>query len=274
MPVADIKLAHINEVLDRLATSPTMARYSLDLMKMVLRFAEEREMVASNVAKGRSGLLKKHKTKHHPALIDSTDVAEFLRRLDALEGSTDSVTSALRLLVLLPVRPSELATMKWEDVHLDVAEWRYTMPKKDQPHIVALPTQAVAHLRARREELKARNAKLSVPQQAEANPTGWVFPSAGRFGRPISGDTILVRIIDALGYKRGEVTAHGFRSSFRTIGHEVLDIDPIVLELSLGHRMPGALGATYARGLLLKQRHAAAQKYADYLDTLRASVAE
>ena len=38
---------------------------------------------------------------------------------------------------------------------------------------------------------------------------------------------------------------------YRTIAHEHLGIDPIVLELSLSHRMPGALGAVYARAQLL-----------------------
>jgi len=48
-----------------------------------------------------------------------------------------------------------------------------------------------------------------------------------------------------------------------------LGIDPIVLELSLSHRMPGALGAVYARAQLLPQRREAAQHWADYLDRLR-----
>ncbi|MNF03534.1 hypothetical protein D3C76_891030 [compost metagenome] len=51
-----------------------------------------------------------------------------------------------------------------------------------------------------------------------------------------------------------EITAHGFRAIYRTIAHERLGIDPVVLELSLSHKMQGALGAVYARAQLLDQR--------------------
>lgn len=65
------------------------------------------------------------------------------------------------------------------------------------------------------------------------------------------------------------ITAHGFRATYRTIAHEHLGIDQIVLDLSLSHRMPGALGAVYARAQLRVQRREAAQQWADYLDQLR-----
>lgn len=65
------------------------------------------------------------------------------------------------------------------------------------------------------------------------------------------------------------ITAHGFRATYRTIAHEKLGIDPVVLELSLSHRIPGALGAVYARAQLLEQRREAAQQWADYLDLLK-----
>lgn len=65
-----------------------------------------------------------------------------------------------------------------------------------------------------------------------------------------------------------ELTAHGFRTAYRTIAHERLAIDPIVLELSLSHNMPGALGPVYTRAQLLEQRRQAAQQWADYLDQL------
>ena len=80
-------------------------------------------------------------------------------------------------------------------------------------------------------------------------------------------------LIDRLGYAPGSITTHGFRSTFRTIAHEVLNIDFVVLELMLSHRMPGPLSAVYARAQLLSQRKAAAQQWADYLDTLRAKAA-
>lgn len=280
MPVADITVSQVKTILDRLAHSPTMARYSLTLLRMILDHAMNHELVDKNVAVGRSGLLKKHKTVHRAALESPEDLTEFLRRLNNFVAYNDSVISALWMLVLLPVRPAELAAMKWEQIDLDKAEWRFVVPKTGQPLIVPLPTQAVGQLRALQEHSRALNKK-AVPNSSpfgitaaseQIDPPTWVFPSAAKFGVPISADTLLVRIRTGLGYERGTITSHGFRSTFRTLGHEILKIDPIVLELCLGHRMPGALGATYARAQLLDQRREAMQKWADYIEELWAEV--
>ena len=69
------------------------------------------------------------------------------------------------------------------------------------------------------------------------------------------------------------IIAHGFRATYRTIAHEHLAIDPIVLELSLSHRMPRVLRAVYARAQLLVPRREAAEQWANYLDLLRKNAA-
>lgn len=262
MPVADIKYSHVKDARDRLVGYPTAARYAVSLLRSVLDYAKEEELVENNVAAGRSRSLKKHKTQHHVAIIDPDGMTEFLRRLDAHRDCTDGWLSALRLLVLVPARPSEMASMLWEDVDLDNGTWMYVVPKTNKPHIALLPRQAVDLLRSLRER--------RAPNKSGKGVSGCVFPSTGRAGRPISSDTVLIRLRRALGYDLGSISLHGFRSSFRALAHEQLDIDPIVLELMLSHRMPGALGETYARVQLMKQRRDAAQRYADYLDELRA----
>ncbi|MNF70591.1 putative prophage CPS-53 integrase [compost metagenome] len=278
LPVADITFSHVKAVLNRLASSTIMASYSLRLMRMVLDYAMNNlELLKENVAAGRKSLLKKHKTTHHAALETPKELSEFLRRLNDYAAYNDPVISALWLLVMLPVRPAELTDMKWEQVDLDTTfEWRYTVSKTGQAHIVPLPTQAVAQLRALREHslwLGRKGATAAPPfgktaASESVEPTGWVFPSSGKFGRPISADTLLVRIRTGLGYARGTVSSHGFRTTFRSLGHGVLKLDPIVMELCLGHQMPGALGATYARAQLLDQRREAMQEWANYVEEL------
>lgn len=278
VPITEIAVRHVRTVLDRLATSPTMARYSLTLMKMILGYAMDREMVGQNVAIGRKGLVKKHETKSHASLTEEADLSEFLRRLNNYVAYNDPVISALWLLVLLPVRPSELTAMKWEQIDFGKAEWRFTASKTKQELIVPLPNQAVAQLRALQAHSQSLNRK-GIPNTApfgktvasEAmDPPTWVFPSSGKFGVPISADTLLVRIRTGLGYERGTITSHGFRSTFRSLSHQELNIDPVVLEGCLGHRLPhtGGLGATYMRSHLLDQRRAAMQAWADYVEKL------
>jgi len=50
-----------------------------------------------------------------------------LLRLD--ERSSGTVAAAMRLVVMLPVRPGELVRMRWEDVDLVGADWRYVVSK-------------------------------------------------------------------------------------------------------------------------------------------------
>ena len=118
VPVTEIAVRHVRTILERLTTSPTMARHSLTLLRMILGHAMDHELVSQNVAIGREGLLKKHKTKHHAALETPDDLAEFLRRLNDYVAYNDPVISALWLLVLLPVRPAELTGMKLSLIHI------------------------------------------------------------------------------------------------------------------------------------------------------------
>ena len=67
-----------------------------------------------------------------------------------------------------------------------------------------------------------------------------------------------------------EITGHGFRAVARTLLHERLGIDPNIIEHQLAHRVPDALGSAYNRTRFLEQRKEMMQKWADYLDELKA----
>lgn len=260
-PVNEIKLEHIGSILTTLRRQGTMAmaKRVRTIIRAVLGFAEGRGWVDRNVALSNIEELKvRHVVTSNPAIEKPADLGRFLLRLD--DCSLGTVSTAMRLLVMLPVRPGELATMRWEDVDLVGADWRYIVGKTKHldksKHIVPLPDQALVLLR---ELWRAR----VVDDQGK----GWVFTSPVYPGRPIN-PTSMLKSFQRI-WPEYNITAHGFRATYRTIAHEHLAIDPIVLELSLSHRMPGALGAVYARAQLLSQRREAAQLWADYLDQLR-----
>ena len=98
---------------------------------------------------------------------------------------------------------------------------------------------------------------------------GWVFVSPVYPGYPIDA-TSLAKAYQRI-WPQYPITAHGFRATYRTIAHAHLGVDPIVLKLF--HRMPGVLGAVYARAQLLPQRREAAQQWTNYLDGLRKNAA-
>lgn len=264
-PVTEIKLEHITAIITELRRLRivAMARRVRTIIRAVLGFAEGRGWVERNVALSNIEELKiRHVVSSNAAIERPADLGRFLLRLD--ERSTGSVATAMRLLVILPVRPGELVKMRWEDVDMIGADWRYVVSKTKHldrsKHIVPLPEQALALLR-----------ELRKTQVVDAEGNGWVFVSPVYPGRPIN-PTSMLKSFQKL-WPEYDITAHGFRATYRTIAHEHLGIDPIVLELSLSHRMPGALGAVYARAQLLVQRREAAQQWADYLDLLRRNAA-
>ena len=264
-PVSEIKLEHITTIITELRRQRTMAmaRRVRTIIRAVLGFAEGRGWVERNVALSNIEELKiRHIVTSNPAIERPSDLGRFLLRLD--DCSDGSVAAAMRLLVILPVRPGELVQMRWEDVDLVGADWRYVVSKTKHldksKHIVPLPEQALILLR-----------ELHRTRVVDEEGKGWVFVSPVYPGRPIN-PTSMLKSFQRI-WPEYNITAHGFRATYRTIAHEHLGIDPIVLELSLSHRMPGALGAVYARAQLLAQRREAAQQWANYLDQLRQNAA-
>lgn len=264
-PVSEIRLDQVTAIITDMRRKRTMAmaRRVRTIVRAILGFAEGRGWVERNVALSNIEELKiRHVVTSNPAILKPADLGKFLCRLD--DCNTGSVAIAMRLLVMLPVRPGELAVMRWEDIDLIGADWRYvvgkTMHLDKTKHIVPLPEQALVLLR-----------ELHKTRVVDDQGRGWVFVSPVYPSRPIN-PTSMLKAFQRI-WPEYEITAHGFRATFRTIAHEHLGIDPIVLELSLSHRMPGALGAVYARAQLLSQRREAAKLWADYLDQLRNNAA-
>jgi integrase len=69
---------------------------------------------------------------------------------------------------------------------------------------------------------------------------------------------------------RSEITGHGFRAIARTLLHERLRVDPVIIEHQLAHRVPDSLGQAYNRTKFLEERRKMMQTWADYLDELKA----
>jgi integrase len=82
---------------------------------------------------------------------------------------------------------------------------------------------------------------------------------------PISKDP-LPRAINRIQKRVGipEWTAHDLRRTFATQLGESLQIDPVVIEKCLGHKMPRIM-ATYNKNEMLPQRKEALDKWAEYI---------
>jgi integrase len=258
MPITDIKSPTLLAVLEDVATtSLEHAHRCKFITSLIYRYAAQRGHDVNDITAVLKGALPTRKVKHHAAPVDDLQLAgEILRSIDAAESLTMPVKAALQLLPMLAVRPGELRQMKWQDVDLDGGVWKYTASKTARQMIVYLPEQAVSILR----DLY----NLSGAYE-------YVFISPRSNTRPIS-DMALNAGLQRLGWNTKEqITAHGWRAFFRSVGEEHLDASPRILELMLGHAVKGPLGETYSRAAFLDKRKAHANQWAAFLDKIKDS---
>ena len=201
------------------------------------------------------GALGAVQPRHHPAITDPVEFGELLRAVDAYAG-LPITACALRLLPLLFVRPGELRHAEWAELDFDAATWVIPASKMKlrRDHVVPLATQAVA-LFKQAHELTGKGR--------------YVFPSLRSRERAMSENT-LNAALRRLGYSTDEMTCHGFRASFRTIGAEVLDFRVELMEHQLAHAVRDPLGRAYNRAQFLPERRAMMQRWADWCDEAKA----
>ena len=210
------------------------------------------------------GALKPPVTKHMAALTEPKQFAALLRSIDGYEGSF-IVKCALRLAPLVFVRPGELRQAEWREFNFDAAEWNIPVERMKLPRAVKAERKGQAHL--------VPLARQAIEILQELQPlTGsgkFLFPSIRTTRRPMSDNTINAAL-RRLGFDKETMTGHGFRAVARTLLDEVLRVRPDFIEHQLAHAVRDPNGRAYNRTAHLAERTKMMQKWADYLDGLKA----
>ncbi len=171
------------------------------------------------------------KVEHHAAL-PYKEIPAFYLLLNASDGFG---VKALQFAILTATRTSETLGALWNEIDLDEKIW--TIPadrmKAGREHRIPLAEPALALLR-----------RLSALRMNE-----FVFPGRSR-GR-LSNMALLMALRRL---NRDDLTAHGFRSTFRDWASEETDFHPDVAEMALAHTVSDKVEAAYRRGDLLKKR--------------------
>jgi integrase len=201
------------------------------------------------------GALTLPKRKHFAAITRPEEVRALLLAIEQYHGHVHT-RAALKFAPLVFVRPGELRHAEWAEIDLEAAQW--TIPaarmKMGVEHLVPLSTQALTILR----------------QQHQVTGSGkYVFPSIRTGERPMSENTINAAL-RGLGFDGDTHTGHGFRAMARTILDEELGFRPDFIEHQLAHAVKDPNGRAYNRTSHLAARIDMMQKWADYLDGLRA----
>jgi integrase len=176
---------------------------------------------------------KVRRVEHHAAL-PYAELPGFLASLREQEGIA---ARALEFAILTAARTGESAA-RWGE--MDLLDKTWTLPasrmKSGREHRVPLSPRALAILKEMQAHRHADDA--------------FVFPGAKPV-RPLSNMAFLM-LLRRMG--RGDVTAHGFRSSFRDWAAERTNFPSEVAEMALAHAVGNAVEAAYRRGDLFDKR--------------------
>ena len=256
-PITDLTAQDLLKFLKRIEKrgAGSVAHRALSDCNRIFRYGVITGKVPNNPCPDLKGALEPLRKGHRAAITEPEKLGQVLRMLDGYRG-TPPVSCALRLVPFFFVRPGELRHMKWKEINFEKKEWRYTATKTKTEHIVPLAKQAVEILQ-------------------EIHPltgTGvYVFPGLRDSSRPMS-DNALLGALRRMGIGTEETCIHGFRATARTILDEVNDFRPDYIEHQLAHAVKDPNGRAYNRTQHLKKRREMMQRWADYLDELKANV--
>ncbi len=251
--VKDIDLPHIRKILKPIwSTKTETAVRLLGRIESVLDYAiTNKYRSESNPARWRGNLdkilpapSKVSKVKHHAAL-PYADVGPFMA---LLRGQAGMGARALELAILTAARSGEVRGATWQEFNFDTAIW--TIPgnrmKAGKEHVIPLPQRAI-------ELLKGLNP---------GEDFSLVFPNTK--GAPLS-DMTLTAVLRRM---KVNVTAHGFRSTFRDWAGETTAYPREVIEHALAHQLADKSEAAYARGTLFQKRRKLMDSWGEFCATV------
>ena len=244
MPVREISTGDVMKVIEPLwhEKAETASRLR-GRIEAVLDYAAARGWrVGDNPARWRGHLAnllpkrsKVSEVRHHPAL----PWAEIGAFMAALRAEAGQAARALEFIILTASRTNEVLGARWSEI--DLAERSWTIPasrmKAGREHRVPLTDAALTLIRA------------LPPPPADVGDSH-VF-AAARPGRGLSSMAALMLLRRM---KRSDLTAHGFRSTFRDWAAERTNFPREIAEAALAHTLRDKSEAAYRRSDLFEKR--------------------
>lgn len=247
MIVADIELAHIEKMLNPIWETKTETASRVRLyVEAILDLAGVKGLRrGDNPARWKGNLdqifakqTKIAKVEHYTAL----PVDEIPTFISKIHNKDWIGAKALEFGILTAARSGEIRGAAWSEIDLKARTW--TIPaermKADKEHVVPLSDAAIQLI-----------SRLD-------NTSQYLFPN--NKGRMLS-DVAISKTPKRIGY---DVTAHGFRSTFKDWARKFTAYADEVTELALAHVNSDATRAAYARDGLLDKRRLLMQDWANY----------
>ena len=255
MPISDISTDLILKVLEPIwITKAETASRIRQRIETIWDYGKARNYVSGeNPARLRGHLdkilsktAKVKRVRHFPAL-PYEDIGIFLQELRQRKGYS---ALALEFLILTAARTSEIIGAKWAEIDLEKKVW--TVPadrmKVGKEHRVPLCSRAI---------------EILTNITSNRNPEEHVF-SGWKQNKGLSNNALLA-LLKKMG--RSDITAHGFRSTFRDwAAEEAYTFANETIELALAHAIKNKAEAAYRRGDQLERRRELMTAWSEYID--------
>jgi integrase len=189
---------------------------------------------------------KVRKVEHHAAL----PYVELPSFMAALYGQAGTSARALEFAILVAARTGEVIGATWDEINWKEKVWVIAAGrmKAGKEHRVPLCTRALAIL-----------AELKPTTEAASDQKQFVFEGR-KSGKPI-GAMAMDRFLERM---NGDVTVHGFRSTFRDWASEKTNFPSEVVEMALAHAVGNKVEAAYRRGDLFEKRRRLMDAWAEF----------
>ena len=251
LPVAAIDTGLVMKAIEPIWTEkPETASRVRGRIESVLDWAAAREYrQGENPARWRGHLenLLPKKTKvrrvEHHAALPYHEIGVFMVELRSKGGIA---ARALEFAILTAARRGEVLGARWSEIDMDAGLWTISASrmKSGREHRVPLSAAAQAILK----------------DMAAARTSDFVFPDSRRGGS--LSDAAMLKLLKRMG--SGDLTAHGFRSTFSDWCAEQTNFPSEVRELALAHVVGSKVEAAYRRGDLFEKRRQLAEAWARY----------
>jgi integrase len=197
-------------------------------------------------------LPKKTKVRQvvHHAALPYDELPAFMAQLRA---QTPIAARALEFTILTAARTGEVLAATAQEIKDKVWIVPAGRMKGSKEHRVPLAAAALAIV------------ERTTSETADAGK--FLFPGLKR-GRPLS-DMAMLKLLDRSGH--GDLTVHGFRSTFRDWAAECTNFPREVIEMALAHAIDSKVEAAYRRGDLFQKRRQLRDAWAAFCGAERVS---
>ena len=273
-PIAALTLGEMQLAADKYSY-PKSSAFAVRTIRPALKWA---------AAPGRSYLAAQLANLATPATVERRkrilSRTELAALLPTLRASCRPYAAALHFMLLTLTRRQETCSAQWRDVDWKAGTFSIRDTKNGEPHLIPLPRQAVALLRAR---LPKDDTGATIDPAPDtlifATSTGGALPNWDREAKRL----IVASGLATENEKTGEVTMkdgsliftrHDLRRTGATMLGEMGEL-PDIIEAALNHvSIHSPLAATYNRSRYRPQVAAALQRLADALDGIEAGAAK